>query len=131
MLMDTQPQTNTSPQQASDQHPHRSSAPIVAPVSTKKKLSKPVLIIGSIAVVLISATGTALALKQLNGSAHVATNQAATTTKKQAAPPIASDPSLQTDITDIDSLSGVDTTNLSTIDSNLNDREQQIAVPTS
>lgn len=132
MLMDTQPQTNITTQHTPDQLPQQSPTLVVAPTSTKKKLSKSTIIIGSIAIVLVVGVVTALVLKQVNGNTPVATSQPVTTTKKPASLPAttASDPVLQSDLTNIDTSSSLDSTNLSTTDSNLNDQQQQIAVPT-
>lgn len=132
MVMDIQPQTNITTQHTPDQLLQQSPTPAAAPASAKKKLSKPTIIIGSIAIVLVVGVITALVLKQANGNTPVATTQPVTTTKKPAALPATtvSDPALQTDLTNIDTSSSLDSTNLSATDSNLNDQQQQIAVPT-
>jgi hypothetical protein len=130
--MDTQPQTNITTQQVPSQPLQQSPTPVVTPIPAKKRLSKPLIILGSIAIVLIVGAGTALALKLANTSAPVASTQPVTTTKKPATAPATTttDAALQTDITNLDTSSSLDTTNLSTTDSNLNDQQQQVAVPT-
>lgn len=85
-------------------------------------------------MLLLVGAVTIMVLKQTNINAPVATSQPVKTTKSAA--PLASatkavdDPALQTDLNTITTSSSLDSSNLSAADSNLNDQQQQIAVPT-
>ena len=75
-----------------------------------------------------------MVLKQTGINAPVATTQPVKTTKSAAQPAdttkAVDNSALQTDLNSINTSSDLDSSNLSATDSNLNDQQQQIAVPT-
>jgi flagellar basal body-associated protein FliL len=138
MVMDNnQPQPNINTPPAALDQPQQPVTPVVASTPTKKKLSKSTIIISSIIMVLLVGAVTIMILKQTNINAPVATSQPVKTTKQTASlTPLTSNPkaidnsSLQTDLTSADNSNSLDSNNLSSTDTNLNDQQQQIAVPT-